>query len=239
MTEVNYSMQPIIEFHNVSKKFGNKLPINNVSFTVKKNNITTLIGPNGAGKTTIVRLMLGLEKPTSGEIIINPKLKIGYVPQKFNLSSDLPITVKKFLDLLAPNNLTNDIKEIHSFIDLERLKDQEISTLSGGQFQKIVLASSLLSKPDLIILDEPLQSLDVTSQQEFYQLISLIRKKLDITVFMISHDLFTVIKNSDQVICLNGHICCTGTPNAITPNSDFSNALSSLGFYTHHHDHKH
>lgn len=232
-------MQPIIEFHNVSKKFGNKLPINNISFTVKKNNITTLIGPNGAGKTTIVRLMLGLEKPTSGEIIIDPRLKIGYVPQKFNLSSDLPITVKKFLDLLAPNNLANDIKEIHSFIDLERLKDQEISTLSGGQFQKIVLASSLLSKPDLIILDEPLQSLDVTSQQEFYQLISLIRKKLDITVFMISHDLFTVIKNSDQVICLNGHICCTGTPNAITPNSDFSNALSSLGFYTHHHDHKH
>ncbi|HJD64755.1 MAG TPA: metal ABC transporter ATP-binding protein [Rickettsia endosymbiont of Diachasma alloeum] len=232
-------MQPIIEFNNVSKKFGNKLPINNVSFTVKKNNITTLIGPNGAGKTTIVRLMLGLEKPTSGEIIIDPKLKIGYVPQKFNLSSDLPITVKKFLDLLAPNNPASDIREIHSFIDLERLKDQEISTLSGGQFQKVVLASSLLSNPDLIILDEPLQSLDVTSQQEFYQLISLIRKKLDITVFMISHDLFTVIKNSDQVICLNGHICCTGTPNAITPNSDFSNALSSLGFYTHHHDHKH
>ncbi|WP_419235061.1 ATP-binding cassette domain-containing protein [Rickettsia endosymbiont of Nabis limbatus] len=232
-------MQPIIEFNNVSKKFGNKLPINNVSFTVKKNNITTLIGPNGAGKTTIVRLMLGLEKPTSGEIIIDPKLKIGYVPQKFNLSSDLPITVKKFLDLLAPNNPASDIKEIHSFIDLERLKDQEISTLSGGQFQKVVLASSLLSNPNLIILDEPLQSLDVTSQQEFYQLISLIRKKLDITVFMISHNLFTVIKNSDQVICLNGHICCTGTPNAITPNSDFSNALSSLGFYTHHHDHKH
>jgi len=232
-------LQPIIEFRNVSKKFGNKLPISNVSFTVKRNNITTLIGPNGAGKTTIVRLMLGLEKPTSGEIVIDSKLKIGYVPQKFGLSSDLPITVKKFLDLLAPNKSANDIKEIHSFIDLERLKDQEISTLSGGQFQKIVLASSLLSKPDLIILDEPLQSLDVTSQQEFYQLINLIRKKLDITIFMISHDLFTVIKNSDQVICLNGHICCSGTPSAITPNSDFSNALSSLGFYTHHHDHKH
>lgn len=231
--------ESIIEFHNVSKKFGKKLPINNVSFTVKRNNITTLIGPNGAGKTTIVRLMLGLEKPTSGKIVTDPKLKIGYVPQKFTLSSDLPITVGKFLDLLAPNNLENDIKEIHSFIDLEHLKNQEISTLSGGQFQKIVLASSLLNKPDLIILDEPLQSLDVTSQQEFYQLINLLRKKLNITIFMISHDLFTVIKNSDQVICLNGHICCSGTPNAITPNSDFSNALSSLGFYTHHHDHKH
>ncbi|MGX6960386.1 MAG: ATP-binding cassette domain-containing protein [Rickettsia endosymbiont of Pentastiridius leporinus] len=231
--------KPIIEFRNVSKKFGSKLPINNVSFSVKKNNVTTLIGPNGAGKTTVVRLMLGLEKPSSGEIIIDPKLKISYVPQKFDLSLDLPITVKKFLDLLIPNNFNYDVKEIHSFIDLENLKDQEVSKLSGGQFQKIILASSLLSKPDLIILDEPLQSLDVTSQQEFYHLINLIRKKLDITVFMISHDLFTVIKNSDQVICLNGHICCTGMPNAITPNSDFSNALSSLGFYIHHHDHKH
>ncbi|HJD55471.1 MAG TPA: metal ABC transporter ATP-binding protein [Rickettsia endosymbiont of Pyrocoelia pectoralis] len=230
--------KPIIEFRNVSKKFGSKLPINNVSFSVKKNNVTTLIGPNGAGKTTVVRLMLGLEKPTSGEVITDPKLKISYVPQKFDLSLDLPITVEKFLNLLVPNNNYN-IKEINSFINLESLKDQEISKLSGGQFQKIILASALLSKPDLIILDEPLQSLDVTSQQEFYHLINLIRKKLDITVFMISHDLFTVIKNSDQVICLNGHICCTGTPNAITPNSDFSNALSSLGFYTHHHDHKH
>lgn len=230
---------PVIEFRNVSKKFGSKLPINNISFSVKKNNVTTLIGPNGAGKTTVVRLMLGLEKPTSGEIIIDPKLKISYVPQKFDLSLDLPITVKKFLDLLIPNNLNYDIKEINSFIDLENLQDQEVSKLSGGQFQKIILASSLLSKPDLIILDEPVQSLDVTSQQEFYHLINLVRKKLKITIFMISHDLFTVIKNSDQVICLNGHICCTGTPNAITPNSDFSNALSSLGFYTHHHDHKH
>lgn len=230
---------PIIEFRNVSKKFGSKLPISNVSFSVRKNNVTTLIGPNGAGKTTIVRLMLGLEKPSSGEIIIDPKLKISYVPQKFDLSLDLPITVKKFLDLLIPNNLSYDIKEINSFIDLENLKYQEVSKLSGGQFQKIILACSLLSKPDLIILDEPLQSLDVTSQQEFYNLINLVRKKLKVTVFMISHDLFTVIKNSDQVICLNGHICCTGTPHAITPNSDFSNALSSLGFYTHHHDHKH
>ncbi|MCC8418056.1 MAG: metal ABC transporter ATP-binding protein [Rickettsia endosymbiont of Glossina mortisans submortisans] len=231
--------KPIIEFRNVSKKFGNKLPINNVSFTVKKNNITTLIGPNGAGKTTIVRLMLGLEKPTRGEIIIDSKLKIGYVPQKFGLTPDLPITVEKFLDLLAPSNFNNNIKEINSFIDLEHIKDQEISKLSGGQFQKVVLACSIVNNPDLIILDEPLQSLDVTSQQEFYQLISLIRKKLNITVFMISHDLFTVIKNSDQVICLNGHICCSGIPNEITPNSEFSNALSSLGFYTHHHDHRH
>ena len=229
----------LIEFRNVSKKFGNELPINNVSFTVKKNNITTIIGPNGAGKTTIVRLILCLEKPTSGKIIVEPKLKIGYVPQKFALSLDLPITVKKFLDLLAPNSFNNNIKEIDSFVDLEYLKNQEISKLSGGQFQKIILAYSMLSKPDLIILDEPLQSLDVTSQQEFYQLINLIRKRLGITIFMISHDLFTVIKNSDQVICLNGHICCSGIPNEIMPNSDFSNALFSLGFYTHNHDHKH
>jgi zinc transport system ATP-binding protein len=235
---------PLIEFRNVSKKFGNKLPINNISFTIKRNNITTLIGPNGAGKTTIVRLMLGLEKPSSGEIIINSKLKIaklkiGYVPQKFNLGASLPITVRKFLDLLAPNNKNNELKEVLTFINLEKLKDHDISELSMGQFQKLVLASAILSNPDLIILDEPIQSLDVASQQEFYQIINHIKKNLDITVFMISHDLFTVMKNSDQVICLNGHICCSGVPNELTPNSDFSNVLSSLGFYTHHHDHKH
>ncbi|MFY9589198.1 ATP-binding cassette domain-containing protein [Rickettsia endosymbiont of Halotydeus destructor] len=229
----------LIEFRNVSKKFGNKLPIHNISFTIKKNNITTLIGPNGAGKTSIVRLMLGLDKPTSGEIIINSKLKIGYVPQKFNPAIDLPITVKNFLDLLAPNNKNNKLKELVTFINLDKLKDSDISELSGGQFQKLVLAAAILSEPNLIILDEPIQSLDVASQQEFYQIINHIKKNLDITVFMISHDLFTVMKNSDQVICLNGHICCSGVPNELTPNSDFSNVLSSLGFYTHHHDHKH
>jgi zinc transport system ATP-binding protein len=236
---MSISENSVIEFRNVTKKFGKKIPINNVSFTVNKNNLTTLIGPNGAGKTTIVRLILGLERPSYGEIVIDPKLRIGYVPQKFISGYDLPITVEKFLNLLAPNNLNNPLKEVIAFVNLEKIKEHDISALSGGQFQKLILASAILSNPDLIILDEPIQSLDALSQHEFYEIINNIRKQLNVTVFMISHDLFTVMKNSDQVICLNNHICCSGVPDKLTPNSDFSSALSSLGFYTHNHDHKH
>lgn len=234
----------LIEFRNVSKYFGQKVLLENISFSVNSGNITTLIGPNGAGKTTIAKLILGLERPSSGEIIIKPNLKIGYVPQKLNFGTDLPITVESFLQLLVPKQpklyADNNVeKEIGSLIDLDNLRKQDISSLSGGQFQKLILTATLLNNPDLIILDEPTQSLDVTSQQEFYQAINEIKKKLKITIFMISHDLFTVMKNSDQVICLNKHVCCSGKPNDLTNNQDFLDTLSSIGFYIHHHDHKH
>ncbi len=236
----------LIKFSNVSKHFGVKTPITNVSFTVKKGEVTTLIGPNGAGKTTIARLMLGLESPSTGTITIPSNLKIGYVPQKLapklDFSANFPITAEKFLSSLTTNSTNyskNTWQELFDFVKLDNYKNQDISELSGGQFQKLILAATLLNKPDLIILDEPTQSLDVTSQQEFYQIINQIKKSLDITIFMISHDLFTVIKNSDQVICLNGHICCSGKPNDLTQNQEFLKTLSAIGLYTHQHDHTH
>lgn len=229
----------LVEFINVSKSFGQKSLLSEISFAVKKYEITTLIGPNGAGKTTVARLMLGLDKATSGHIIIAPDLKIGYVPQKLDLSLDLPITAEKFFNLLAKNYNSDDYKNIKNFIDIDKYKYHEISSLSGGEFQKLFLAATLLNNPDLIILDEPIQFLDVTSQQEFYRIINKIRREFKLTVFMISHDLFTVMKNSDQVICINGHICCSGKPNDVTQNKEFLSTLSSIGFYTHHHDHKH
>lgn len=229
----------LVEFNNVSKRFGSKLPLTNISFTLKKREITTLIGPNGAGKTTIARLILGLDSASSGSIFIQPNLKVGYVPQKLNFSPNLPMTAKKFLYLLTSNKSDSNLQELFNFIKLEHYEDQDISELSGGQFQKLILAATLLDKPDLIVLDEPTQSLDVISQQEFYQIINKIKKELDITIFMISHDLFTVMKNSDQVICLNGHICCSGKPNDVSGNQEFLETLSSIGFYTHHHNHKH
>lgn len=229
----------LIKFSNVSKRFGSKTPISNVSFTVKKGEVTTLIGPNGAGKTTIARLILGLDRPSAGTITTQANLKVGYVPQKLDFASNLPITAEKFLYLLTNNNLQGNWQELLDFVKLADYKQQDISELSGGQFQKLVLASTLLNKPDLIILDEPTQSLDATSQQEFYQLITQIKQRLHITIFMISHDLFTVVKNSDQVICLNGHICCSGRPNEVTQNPEFLTTLSSIGLYVHNHDHKH
>lgn len=245
----------LIKFSNVSKHFGTKFgskfeskkPLANVSFTVKKGEVTTLIGPNGAGKTTIAKLMLGLESPSSGTITIPSTLKIGYVPQKLaerlDFTANFPITAGKFLSSLVTDNSLNNSKEqwpeLFDFVKLDNYKNQDISELSGGQFQKLILAATLLNNPDLIILDEPTQSLDVTSQQEFYQIINQIKKRLNITIFMISHDLFTVIKNSDQVICLNGHICCSGKPSDLAQNQEFFNTLSAIGLYIHQHDHTH
>lgn len=232
-------MPELVAFQQVSKKFGSKSPLDKVSFSLKKASLTTLIGPNGAGKTTIAKLMLGLEQPTSGRIITTPNLKVGYVPQKLNFSSAMPISVKNFLELLAPNLLSLKHQALIDFSDFDNLKNHDISTLSGGQFQKLLLSASLLNEPDLLILDEPTQSLDAAGQQEFYRLINQIKHDLQMTIFMISHDLFTVMRNADQVICLNRHVCCSGHPHNLTNDQDFVNALSEIGFYVHHHDHKH
>jgi zinc transport system ATP-binding protein len=232
------SIEDLVKFDNVSKKFGKKSLLTNISFTIKKGEITTLIGPNGAGKTTIARLILGLDSSYCGNITVQPNLRVGYVPQKLDFASSLPITAEKFLHLLTTNT-NKDRYDLFNFIDFDNYKHHDISELSGGQFQKLLLVATLLDNPDLIILDEPTQSLDVTSQQEFYRIINKIKKRLNITIFMISHDLFTVMNNSDQVICLNGHICCSGKPNDLVQNQEFLNSLSSIGFYIHNHDHKH
>ncbi len=232
-------MTNVVAFHAVCKKLATKHLLEDVSFSIQRGQLTTLIGPNGAGKTTIAKLILGLETPTNGKIIIDRKLKIGYVPQKLRFSQSIPITAGKFLSLLARNSNTENYPEIIEFIDFNSLKNKDVAELSGGQLQKLALAAALLNQPDFIILDEPTQSLDISSQQRFYKLIEEIKTRLQLTIFIISHDLFTVMKNSDQVICLNGHVCCSGKPSDIAGNQDFIKALSSIGFYTHQHDHQH
>lgn len=232
-------MVTLAEFKSVTKKFNDKTPVFNVSFTIEKGSITTLVGPNGAGKTTIAKLLLGLISPTEGDIIIPLTLKTGYVPQALNFSPNLPITSEDFLHLNALNADQKSIEQYSNFIDFEQFKHKDISKLSGGQLQKLVLLATLLDKPDLVILDEPTKSLDVLSQQEFYRLLEKVKNHFGLTIFMISHDLFTVMKNSDQVICINGHICCSGKPNDLNANPELLKTLTSLGFYAHHHDHEH
>lgn len=232
-------MSILVQFDNVSKRFDHKTPIENISFSVERGKITTLVGPNGAGKTTIARLMLGLEKPSTGQIIIENNLKLGYVPQKLNFSTNLPITVDKFVELIASATNEQEFAQFSNFIDYNKLKYKSLTKLSGGELQKLLLIATLLNKPDLLILDEPTHSLDIVSQRRFYNLIESAVVNTNLTIFMISHDLFTVMKNSDQVICVNGHICCSGKPKDIDNNQEFLATLSTLGFYPHHHDHQH
>lgn len=232
-------MVTLAEFKSVTKKYNDKVPVSNVSFTIESSSITTLVGPNGAGKTTIAKLLMGLITPSEGSVLVPSKLKIGYVPQNLNFSPNLPLPAENFLKLYAPDAAIDKTKNYRDFIDFEKFKHKDISKLSGGQLQKLVLLSTLLSKPDLVVLDEPTKSLDVLSQQEFYQLIEKVKNDFGLTIFMISHDLFTVMKNSDQVICINGHVCCSGKPSSLGANPEFLKSLASLGFYNHHHDHEH
>ena len=232
-------MDTLVEFKSLSKSFGNKLLVDNVSFKLKKGEITTLMGQNGAGKTTLARIILQLEGYDKGQLIIQDNLRIGYVPQKLDFGFSMPLASKDLLKILAPNYNKNYFIELSEFINYNKIKNTDISQISGGELQKLILVGTLINKPDLIILDEPTQFLDVTSQQEFYRLLDCLKKTLNLTVFMISHDLFTVMKNSDQVICLNGHVCCSGKPADLEKNTNLKNALSEIGVYIHKHDHEH
>lgn len=229
----------LVELKSLSKSFGGNLLLEDVSFKLKKGEITTLLGQNGAGKTTLAKIIMGLETYDKGQRKLRNALKIGYVPQKIDHSFGMPIAAKDLIRILAPGMDSSQILDFSDFFNYKEIKNKDISSLSGGELQKLMLAGTLMNKPDLLILDEPTQYLDVTSQQEFYRLLSDLKKKMHLTIFMISHDLFTVMRNSDQVICLNGHVCCTGKPADMEKNIDLKNALSEIGFYVHKHDHDH
>lgn len=230
---------PLVELQSISKKYGNFLLLDNVSFNLNKQEITTLIGQNGVGKTTVAKIILGLEDCDKGSVIMDHGLKIGYVPQVLELSYNIPMTASYLLQILSDcedysvSNIPNYFKKFDS------IADKQLTQLSGGQMQSLLLAGTIMREPDLLILDEPTQFLDVVARQEFYLMIKELRDKYGMTVFMISHDLFTVMKNSDQVICLNKHVCCSGKPADIENNKDLKYALSEIGFYIHHHDHNH
>jgi zinc transport system ATP-binding protein len=224
-------MQAIVEFQHVSKSYGEQIVIDDVAFRIEPASITTMIGPNGAGKTTIARLILGIDSPTSGKILRKGN-KTAYVPQKISLNTSLPMDVKSLVKYLSGSN-ADDILKVIEFAKLDSLADKQISQLSGGQLQRVFLGAGLISKPDLIVLDEPTQGLDIQGQQEFYEIIAGIRDTTGAAIFMISHDLHAVMKSSDKVLCLNHHICCEGRPGAGHKDAP------QVGIYTHHHDHNH
>jgi len=227
-------MKHATSFNNVSHSYEKHLVIDQVSFTLETGTITTLIGPNGAGKTTIAKLLLGIENPMHGNISRTTS-KTSYAPQQISINNNLPMTAKSFLEYIAPQYESSPLsKDVLEFMHFHAIQDKQINVLSGGQRQGLVLASSILQSPELLVLDEPTQALDINGQQEFYKLLEKIRFSLGSTIFIISHDLFTVMKNSDQVLCLNHHICCKGTP-----THTVIKGIDGVSFYSHHHDHKH
>ena len=217
--------------------------VRGVSFDVRRGEIVTLIGPNGAGKSTSARMAIGVFEPDEGRVWRASRLKIGYVPQKLNIDHSLPLTVRRLMTVTGPLSRA-EISEALEAVGLSHMEEASVQTLSGGEFQRALLARAIARKPDLLVLDEPVQGVDYSGEIALYELISKIRDRQGCGVLMISHDLHVVMAQTDIVVCLNGHVCCTGTPEAVSGSEAYQalfggRASGALALYRHHHDHTH
>jgi zinc transport system ATP-binding protein len=241
---MNSSSNTLLTTRGISITLQGRTILNGVDLQVERGQIVTLIGPNGAGKTTLVRVILGLLKADAGVVEQQPGLRIGYMPQRLHLTDNLPLTVRRFLDLGCRKSCDIDISGVVSELAINHLLDSPLQRLSGGEHQRVLLARALLRKPDLLVLDEPVQGVDVTGQAALYGLITKIRDRLNCGVLMISHDLHLVMATTDQVLCLNQHVCCSGHPESVSQHPAYlelfgAPAAAKLAVYTHHHDHTH
>lgn len=233
----------IANLENIGLKIGGQQIIDKVSLHLRKGQITTLIGPNGGGKTSIARILLGVLQPTSGTITKASSIKIGYMPQKISVDKTIPLSVKDFL-LLSKDKITfNEYSSsLISRLKLESILHKQIHDLSGGQMQKILFLRSIINQPDLLVLDEPTQYMDIAATEEFYQILDEIRQAQNCAILLVSHDLHTVMQKTDFVFCVNHHVCCHGSPEDINQHPEYLSLFgnrSNLAIYQHHHDHKH
>ena len=231
----------LIAAENLDVQFGRTQVLFGVSLKIEKGEIVTIVGPNGSGKSTLLRCLIGAQKLTKGRILRAAGLKVGYVPQKLQIDPTLPITVRRFLDL--PRRVPED--EARQALDqsgAEGLAGRQLADLSGGQFQRVLLARAILGGPDILMLDEPTQGLDQPGAAAFYQSLESIRGRIGCAILMVSHDLHVVMSASDRVVCLNGHVCCEGHPSIVSAAPAYrelfgTGTQGTLALYQHRHDH--
>ena len=233
----------LIQVEDLSVRYGARTALSRVSLRVEPSEIVTIVGPNGSGKTSLLRAIIGAIKPFQGRVVQASSLKIGYVPQKLHIDETLPITVSRFLKLLGGVTAA-DIDYALTQAGVPKLTKAQLSQLSGGQFQRVLLARALIAKPDLLLLDEATQGLDQRGSASFYQQIETVRQTTGCAVLMISHELHVVMSASDRVICLNGHVCCEGTPAVVASAPEYralfgTGTGGALALYRHEHDHGH
>lgn len=237
---------PLVELTGVALRFGDRSVLSGLDLRVEAGHITTLIGPNGAGKTSLARVVLGLTAPSAGTVRRQPGLAIGYMPQKVTLDDSLPLTVHRFIALAGgcPDATDAALERVGA----TRLAGFPVQRLSGGEFQRVLLARAIVRRPHLLVLDEPAQGVDLGGQDALYGLIGELRDETGCGVLMISHDLHLVMAESDKVVCINHHVCCSGTPDAVSAHPEFvalfgdgysPQPATHVALYTHHHDHEH
>ena len=235
--------EPLIEVEGASLRLGGRTVLEHVDLAIAPGEIVTLIGPNGAGKTTLLRVVLGLTRPDAGRVTRRRDLRLGYVPQRFAVDPTLPMTVDRFLRLLDPGPRAARETALAE-VGAPDLLHRGLDALSGGEFQRVLLAGALLGAPDLLVLDEPLQGVDVRGQAALFELIAGIRARHGCAVLMVSHDLHLVMRATDRVICLNAHVCCHGKPEAVGRDPAYAalfgaEAAHAFAVYRHAHDHAH
>lgn len=233
----------LIDAHGICLSYGGTEVLHDVSLAVQPGEIVTIVGPNGSGKSTLLRALIGALKPSHGQIVRQEGLRIGYVPQRLHIDPSLPITVRRFLSL--PERIHRAAAErALEVAEVPHLGDRQMGALSGGQFQRVLLARALLRNPHVLMLDEPTQGLDQPGQASFYRQIEAVRDRLNCAVVMVSHELHVVMSASDRVICLNGHVCCEGAPDVVSTAPEYralfgSGTGGALALYRHDHDHTH
>ena len=206
----------LIKINDLNIQYGNKKVLQNFNLLLAEREIVTIVGPNGSGKTTLFKAIIGTAPIKTGTVELKPNLKIGYVPQQLNIDRSLPLTVDRFLRL-TQNKFKNTLK----IVNIEDILNLQISNLSSGQMQRVLLASAILNRPDVLLLDEATRGLDQPGTAAFYHLVETIRKETGCAILMISHDLHVVMAASDRVICLNTHICCEGAPQAVARSPEY------------------
>jgi len=239
---MNSNNNLLVKLKNAGYQQNDKWLVKGVSLSVEKGKIVTLIGPNGSGKSTTAKIALGIYKKIDGEVEKYTN-KIGYVPQKISIDWTLPLRVHDFM-LLTEDLDDESINEALSLTGVVHLKDKNLGNLSGGEFQRVLLARAISKKPEFLVLDEPVQGVDFTGEIALYELIKKISDELNCGILLISHDLHTVMTATDHVVCLNGHVCCSGSPIDVAKNNEYKTlfgeqASQILSVYEHKHDHEH
>ena len=232
----------LLKLDNASFSKNNKWLVKDVSLEVKQGEIVTLIGPNGSGKSTTAKIALGIHKEIEGKVKRTTN-KIGYVPQKISIDWTLPLRVIDFMSL-TKDPTDDQISVVLNLTGVEHLKNKNLGNLSGGEFQRVLIARAIANQPDLLVLDEPVQGVDFKGEIALYELIKKISEELNCGILLISHDLHVVMSATDFVVCLNGHVCCSGTPQAVAKNNEYQElfgerASTILSLYEHRHDHTH
>lgn len=234
--------EPLLSLHKASVQLARRTVLQDITLTINEREIVTLIGPNGAGKTTLVRAVLGLQALSQGERHSQTGLRVGYMPQRVRINEHMPLRVSDFLRLNGSSE--QQMRAALQEAGVSELERAQLNKVSGGELQRVLFARALLRNPQLLVLDEPVQGVDLSGQADLYQLIAKVRDQHGCGVLMVSHDLNIVMANTDTVICLNRHICCHGHPDHVSTDPAFLELFGdrfsdTLAVYHHHHDHEH